>query len=75
MLYLRDGRFNAKAKLIDFTKHFPFELIQSQVGFKDTLKDRELKDVLVHEYFPLPTNVIKGTEYYNLDEKDENIIL
>lgn len=50
-------------------------LIDSKIGFKNTLVDRELKDVLVHEYFPLPNNVIKGTEYYNLEDVEHNDIL
>ena len=75
MIYLKDGRFNSQAKLIDFDKHFPLDLITSQIGFKDTLVDRELKDVLVHEYLPLPNHVVKGTEFYNLSDIDSNNIL
>ena len=58
--FVTDGKYTAQTKLKDFMQLFPYSTVSSHINFQDTLVGREFKDVYLSEWWPLPSNKIKG---------------
>ena len=68
-------KFTSKSRLSEFLNLFDFKRIGSDLRIKHTSEKRTPEDLLLYEYIPLPgTKVDPGTQFYNIEEKDVDLL-